>query len=394
MPPVTDIVIVVLLVAALVVGLRTGLFAALGMLVGLVAGGLAAPWVLPLLAGLIPDAGWRGPAVIAGAVLLLAAGASVGVALGALLRRGADRLRLRVLERLLGGILSLVAGVLAVSLAGAGVVSAGIPVVSSAVASSTVLRTIDRLTPDVLTDAMARLHAAVLGDTVLPTIDGLLDDDDLAVAPDPDAISTDDPRLAKAAESVARISGTAHECQAQLTGSGFVVADDRVVTNAHVVAGVGTPRVEVAGEPARDGRVVYFDPVDDLAVIAVDLDAQPLRLAAELAPGDGGVVQGYPHGGPFRTSPAGVAATGPMVVPDIYGESSAQRAVYALQARIEPGNSGGPLLTPAGEVAGVVFARDEVREDVGYAMTTAELAPVVDALGSVGDAVSTGRCVH
>lgn len=394
MPPLTDIVIVVLLVLALITGLRAGLFSALGMLVGLVAGGLTAPWALPLLAGSVPDPAWRGPAVIAGAVLLLSLGATLGSVIGSLLRRGADKLKLRVLERLLGGALGLIAGVLAISLAGAGVSSAGIPGVSSAVASSAVLREIGRLTPDPLTEAMARLHAAVLGDTVLPTIDGLLDDQDLAIAPDADQIDTTNPVLGWAAASVARISGTAFECGAQLSGTGFVVAEDLVVTNAHVLAGVGTPRVELPGESARDGEIVYFDPVDDLAVIAVDVDAEPLPLADDLTPGSAAVVQGYPHGGPFRTVPAGIAAAGPMLVPDIYGESSAQRGVYALQARVEPGNSGGPLLTESGEVAGVVFARDEVRTDVGYAMTNAELMPVIESVGSSAAAVSSGRCLR
>ncbi|UWF76997.1 MULTISPECIES: MarP family serine protease [Microbacterium] len=388
-----DIVIVLLLFAAFVAGLRAGLFSALGMVCGLIAGGLAAPWALPAVAGLVTDEAWRGPAVVAAAVLLLAAGAGIGAAMGSLLRRGADRLRIRVAERLLGGAFSLLAAVLAVVLAGAGVASAGIPVVSSAVASSTVLRTIDGMTPEPLDEAMARLHEAVLGDTVLPTIDGLLDDSDLSIAPDAGEIDTDNPQLARAAASVARLTGVARECQAMLSGTGFVAAEDRIVTNAHVVAGVQTLRVELPGEPARDGHVVYFDPVDDLAVVAADVDAAPLPLGQALSPGAGGVIQGYPHGGPFRTVPAGVAASDPMTVADIYGGTGAERDVYALRAQVEPGNSGGPLLTETGEVAGVVFARDEARADVGYAMTNAELMPALEAAQGADQPVATGRCL-
>jgi S1-C subfamily serine protease len=391
MPPIADIVIVILLIAALGAGLRAGLFSALGALCGLVAGGLAAPWVLPLIAGAVTDE-WRGLAVIGGAVVLLGLGAAIGSGIGTLIRHGADRLRLRVLERLLGGVLGLVAGTLAVSLTGAGIAAAGIPGVSSSVASSTVLRAIDRLTPAPLDEAMARLHSAVLGDTVLPTIDGLLDGGEPSAAPDVSETDLDDPALAAAAESVARISGVAYACGTMPSGTGFVVAEDLIVTNAHVVAGVDTPMVELPGEPARDGIVVYFDPVDDLAVIAADVEAAPLPLADAMEPGDSGAVQGYPYGGPFRTVAAGVASTGPALIPDIYGDSSSEREVYALEAEVAPGNSGGPLLTGSGAVAGVVFARDEAHEDVGYAMTNAELLPVLTSVDGTGGPAPTGRC--
>lgn len=389
---VIDLLIVLLLILALGAGLRAGLFATLGALSGLVAGAVATPWVLPLVARAIPDSNWRAVGVVGTAILLLAMGASIGAGIGSMFRRGADRLRLRLVERLFGGLLGLLAATLAVSLTGSAVASAGIPQVSSAVASSTALRTLDRLTPEPLGEAAARLHAAVIGDTVLPTLNGLLDEGLFTPVPDADQIGLDDPALAAAAESVARISGFAYACGTLPSGSGFVVAEDRIVTNAHVVAGVETPLVELPGEPARDGQVVYFDPVDDLAVIAVDIDAQPLPIDDSLEPGDGGVVMGYPYGGPFRAVPAGVAATGPALIDDIYGETSSERFVHALRAEVAPGNSGGPLLTESGAVAGVVFARDEVHPDVGYAMTVAELLPVIAVLDDTAAPVPTGRC--
>src|SRR5699024_11895382 len=62
--------------------------------------------------------------------------------------------------------------------------AAGIPGVSSAVASSTVLRTIERLTPRPVDEALARARSGLLEVSVLPTIDGLIEDADLALAPD------------------------------------------------------------------------------------------------------------------------------------------------------------------------------------------------------------------
>ncbi|MGO8609080.1 trypsin-like peptidase domain-containing protein, partial [Rhizobium johnstonii] len=91
------------------------------------------------------------------------------------------------------------------------------------------------------------------------------------------------------------------------------------------------PIVELPGGRVTEGRVVYFDPIDDLAVVAVDgLDAAPLRIADPAAPGTQAAFQGYPLGGPFRSGTAGVLSVGPLPVPDIYDASVLPRQTYAL----------------------------------------------------------------
>ena len=90
---------------------------------------------------------------------------------------------------------------------------------------------------------------------------------------------------------------------------------------------------------------------------------------------------------------ATVLSVGVAPVPDIYDESTAPREIYALQAEVRPGNSGGPLLTAGGDVAGVVFARGENDAQRGYAMTTAELAAVAAQAPGLSEPVDSGRCV-
>ncbi|QKJ19095.1 MarP family serine protease [Microbacterium hominis] len=390
--PVVDIVLIVILVVALVTGVQRGLLASLGTLIGLVVGGFAALWVIPIVNDALPTPTWRGVVVVGGSLLLLLAGAGIGGAIGAVLRRGADRIKLGPVDKVLGGAASVVVAALAASLVGQSLAVTGTPGVSSAIGSSTLLRTIDALTPKPVQSTLAQLRSAVL-DEGLPALGELLGP---AVLLDPGPapeIALDTPALDAAADSVARISGVASACGTSSTGSGFVIAADRVVTNAHVVAGVDRPVVQLPGGQAREGVVVYFDPVDDLAVIAVDeLGAAALAVSDGLDAGADAVVQGYPYGGPFSMTPARIVSTGTTPVPDIYESQAQPREIYAVSADIVPGNSGGPLLTLEGEVAGVVFARSGDGRAIGYAMTPVELAPVLEVVDDPVAAVSAGAC--
>lgn len=384
-----DYVIIAILVVAIIVGTQRGLLASVGTLVGVALGGIAAYWVVPLVNDAIPDAAWRGPVVIAVGVGILVLGAVIGSMIGMALRRGVDRTKLRVFERILGGALSLVVAALAVSLAGQSIASTGMPGVAATVSSSRVLTVIEGLTPRPVAATLAELRGVALAEGI-PRLGELLAPQMQPTSPD---VALDDPALTTAAQSVARVSGVAYACGVSASGSGFVVAPDRVMTNAHVVAGVDRPVIELPGREAREGRVVYFDPVDDIAVIAVDdLDGAPLPVAPTLRVGSPAVVQGYPYGGPFTASAAQVLSVAPAQVPDIYDSTSSSRDVYALAAQVRPGNSGGPLLSTTGEVVGLVFARADNDDNVGYAMTTNELAPVLSQVTALETTVGSGSC--
>ncbi|KQM37743.1 MULTISPECIES: MarP family serine protease [unclassified Microbacterium] len=389
--PIVDIALIALLAVALAVGLSRGFLATIGFFAGLALGAVAAYWVLPFVGQWVTDLAWRGPAMIGAGIALLVIGSGLGSAVGNFFRRGADRIKLRVPERLLGGVVNVAAAALTISFVAGSLTPVGVPVVSAALGSSTVVRTIDDLTPAPVRGALADLRGTIFADGI-PRLGELIQ---IGPVPTTPSIALDDPALTQAAQSVARISGTAYACGITSSGSGFVVADGRVVTNAHVVAGVDTPLVELPGRPAREGRVVYFDPVDDIAVISVDqLDAASLPIAQTLAVGSPAVVQGYPGGGPFTSGSAQILSEGTVPVPDIYDDSSAPRDIYALAGIVRPGNSGGPLLTTSGQVAGIVFARSDTDDNVGYAMTPAELEPVMAQMGSLSAPVASGSCTR
>lgn len=386
-----DVIVVILLVGFFAIGVTRGLVAIAGSLAGLVVGSLLAVWAVPLIAPGVADWEYRSLVLAICAIAIIGLCTALGTAVGAALRRGVDRAKLRILDRILGAGGATVAGGLVLLLGAGAVTASGMPVVSTAVASSRVLSFIDGITPDPVDTALAEVRGFVV-DEGIPRIGDLLQPQ---VAPTAPAVALDDPELQRAAASVARISGTAYACGVSMTGSGFVVGEGLIVTNAHVVAGVETPVVELPGRDAQEGRVVYFDPVDDLAVIAVSgLDAAALPIVPPVAAGAAVAVQGYPLGGPFTSGAAFVLSVGSAPVPDIYDDSSAPREIYALEADVRPGNSGGPLLTDAGAVAGVVFARGADDERRGYAMTTTELLPALAGVTVEAPAVPAGACTR
>ena len=178
-------------------------------------------------------------------------------------------------------------------------------------------------------------------------------------------------------------------------GSGFVVAPDYVVTNAHVVAGIAHPYV-LDSHGRHAASAMLFDPNLDIAVLWVPgLPDPAVRVDTGLVGrGTTGAVLGYPEGGPFAYGAAAVQAVFQANGLNIYGNAQTVRTVYQLSARVEPGNSGGPLVEPDGLVVGVVFARSTTDPGVGYALAT----PKVLEDGRAGEAeptnrpVSTGAC--
>ncbi|HEY5108773.1 MAG TPA: MarP family serine protease [Acidimicrobiales bacterium] len=194
-----------------------------------------------------------------------------------------------------------------------------------------------------------------------------------------------------AGPSTVKVEGNG--CGVLQEGSGFVAAPGLVVTNAHVVAGIAEPRVQI-GTTVKSTKVVLFDPSFDLAVLQVSgLTAPILRL--DPTPVDRGTqaaVLGFPGGGPFTVDAAGVMAAFEAQGRDIYGHGLTVRKVYELDAQVRPGNSGGPLVLPDGEVIGVVFSRSTVDPAIGYALTSPDvLSRLARAVGVVVP-VSTGGC--
>ena len=141
------------------------------------------------------------------------------------------------------------------------------------------------------------------------------------------------------------------------------------MTNAHVVAGVSDPSVEINGDSVA-AEVVHYDPDLDVAVLALDTTGLPtlsFDTAAEAR--EGVAILGYPQDGPYDVQVGRIRAEQRLRSPDIYGDGSVIRVVFSLRGLVRPGNSGGPIVSSAGDVVGVVFAASVTDPDTGYALT-------------------------
>lgn len=384
-----DIVLVVVLIGYLVQGYRLGFIRSIGAMAGIVAGAIAAAVVAPLLGALVPDDTGTIVATIVAAIVLILMGHALGSGVGALIGGVLRRSPLGPIDRVLGAAAQLVVAALAISVVASLAVSLGVPYVAQPVAGSVVLRTIDGVTPEPVERALAQLRSTVLSSGI-PRIGVALGADGSAEQI-PGVTQT--AGLRAAADSVVKITGRAPACSQEQSGSGFVIATNRVLTNAHVVQGVTEPVVLAPNGQALAGRVTYYDPRRDLAVIAVrGLQAATLRVVATPAVGDSAVVAGYPFGGPFTEGGAKVVQTGTTALPDISGGGTTERQIAALAADVEQGNSGGPLLTPNGRVISIVFAKSTSENAIGYAMTPGEFGSVISRSRSLTATVSTGTC--
>ncbi|GLY14148.1 MarP family serine protease [Kineosporia rhizophila] len=390
-----DIILVLIMLGYAISGFRQGLVVGLLSLGGFVGGALLAMFFVPqLVSGL--EQGTRRSIITLLAVIFTAwAGQFIGAMIGGRIRQAVPEGPVALADHIVGA----GAGVLAVALVlwfVAGAVRGGpSEQLSRTVAESKVIATIDDLVPTGLVGVADRFREAV-GSSNFPRVFAGVEPEDIAPVEAPDQALTQSEAVSKARRAVVKITGEANSCGRGQEGSGAVIAPQRVVTNAHVVAGVDEPRVQVGGEGKRyRARVVAFDPVRDLAVLAVPkLPVEPLQLTGDLERGDDAVVVGFPNDGPFKVSPARVRSIVRASGEDIYGNEGAIREVYSLYVKVRPGNSGGPVLDPAGNVVGVVFAKSLDDPNTGYALTMDEARETIEAGAGQSKRVDSGECAQ
>ena len=195
------------------------------------------------------------------------------------------------------------------------------------------------------------------------------------------------PAARRAARSVVKVTGVA--CGVGIEGSGWFVTRDRVVTNAHVVAGEEGTTVQLPSGLAYSADVVRFDPSNDLAVLHVlGVNATPLEVVRPRA-GAPVAILGYPEDGPLIATAGRIGQTQPVVTRNAYGEGRVTRLITAVAGRLQHGNSGGPAIDRHGRVQATMFAA-RLGSNSGYGIPAAVVRRDLD--GAQTRPVSTGDC--
>jgi S1-C subfamily serine protease len=388
-----DLVLVISAISFAFSGYRQGFVVGVLAFLGFLGGGVLGLLVAPTAVSRLDAGAVQSLAAIAIVLLAATAGQVVLAWLGALVRDSITWQPARVIDATLGALVSVVAMLLVAWFLASSLRPGPVPAISRQVSDSRIITAVDGVMPESANTLFSSFRR-VLDDSGLPTVFGGLSPERIRAVEPPKPEVARRAAIRKASASIVEIEGTANSCSRRLDGSGFVVSPQHVLTNAHVVAGVDHPDVRVGGQGQRlSARVVVFDPERDLAVLYVPtLRAAALKFDDGAGRGDQGVVAGFPQGGPFRLEPARIRDTIQARGPDIYQRKQVSREVFSLYANVQPGNSGGPLLAPNGDVYGVVFAKSLDDPQTGYALTAREVAPDVSAGRSNKAETPTGSC--
>ncbi|MFD6322013.1 MarP family serine protease [Streptomyces sp. NPDC058442] len=385
-----DLLLLLFVLAYAASGYRRGLLAGCVSLAGFVGGAVVGVWILPWVLGPV-DPGTTTATVTAVFTVLLpaAVGHELAGRLALRLRRELDRGPLRVADGIGGAAANSVA-VLIVAWVVASVLGASSsPLVTSAIRDSRLLGAVNEVMPDT-TPAWFSRATSELTEAGFPQVFNPFENESTAEVAEPSGDSVTAAATRAAQRSTVKVEGVAGLQGRE--GSGFVYATERVMTNAHVVAGIDRPTVRVGGVGrAYEARVVLFDPQKDVAVLYVpELQAPVLRFDDDAGRGDPAVVAGYPQDGDLDLRAATVAGRVQAKGQNIYGDRAVVREIYSIRSLVRPGNSGGPLLTTDGRVYGVVFARSTSDTETGYVLTADEVADDARRAANATAPVDTG----
>jgi S1-C subfamily serine protease len=389
-----DIALLIILATGIIAGYLQGAARQALGLAGAAGGAIVALCALPEVAAAIPPVNRvvRAAALVGFLLLALGLGEMAGSLLASAITRRMGRGPLRAIDRASGAALGGLTVFLAVWFLA--------PVLAVGPSTALAVQIRDSAIVSVVHDALPS-PGPFLG-----RLRAFVDTSGLPQVFDVFEVPAGGPVATPQASLVAEIAGPAQEatvliegdaCGMHVTGTGFVVAQGYVVTNAHVVAGgrqATWVSASTASQPFRGG-VVVFDPNLDVALLHVPgLLARPLALAGE--PPDRGAVGaaiGHPEGGALQAIPAAVRDVFRAVGYDIYGQEPVTRTVIELAAAVEAGDSGGPFVTADGWVSGMLFARSRTDPATAYALTIPDVLDTV-RLGLARTApVSTGGCV-
>jgi S1-C subfamily serine protease len=366
-------------------GFITGAFATVGLLLG----GLFGIWLAPHLLGNADPSLWVSLAALFVVLVCASFGQAVLQYAGTRMRDQITWQPVRALDAVGGALLSVVAVLIVTWMLGVAVSGSRIPGIGPMVRDSKVLTEVNEVMPT-QAQGVLRQFDRVVGSSFFPRyLEPFAPERIVDVSPAPGNVVRD-PDVQQAELSVFKVRGN-NRCGDGIEGSGFLYSPHRLMTNAHVVAGVTDPKVRV-GTRNLDATVVYYNSDIDIAVLDVDIEGPVVHFDHSGAAKEAAVILGYPNDGPFDAQPARIRAEQRLRSPDIYGRGTVTREVFSLRGLVRPGNSGGPLVSRSGQVLGVIFAASVSDKQTGYALTADQVGLAASRGLTATGRVSSGNC--
>lgn len=384
-------VITVVFIAALS-GWRSGALGSLMSFVGVVLGAVAGVLLAPHIVDQISGPRTRLFITLFLILGLVVIGEVAGVVLGRAVRGAIRNPGLRSVDSAVGVLLQVVAVLVAAWLLATPLRSSDQATLAQAFEGSRVRQGVDEVAPNWLRSVPNRL-SALLNNSGISDVWQPFGRTPIVPVDAPDAALANNAVVTATRPSVVKIRGLANGCQKVLEGTGFVIKQGRVMSNAHVVAGAESVTVESEGN-TYDAKVVSYDPNADISILEVpDLQATPLALIdGTVASGADAVVLGYPGGGAFVATPARIREVIELNGPDIYRTTTVNREVYTIRGTVRQGDSGGPLIDLEGRVLGVVFGAAVDDPETGFVLTANEVSQQMSKVDST-EPVTTGPCI-
>lgn len=387
-----DLAVLMIAFVAAISGWRSGALGSLMSFVGVILGAVAGVLLAPHIVNYINGPRTKLFVALFLILALVVIGEVAGVVLGRALRGAITNPTMRAVDSVIGVGLQVVAVMVAAWLLASPLTSSDQPNLAAAVRGSKVLAQVDAAAPGWLKNVPQRL-SALLDTSGLPNVLQPFGRTPIVNVEAPDAALATSPVVVATQPSVVKIIGEARACQKLLEGTGFIVAPNRVMSNAHVVAGSDKVTVEANGQK-YDATVISYDPNADVSILAVpDLPDAPLQFVNSPAPtGTNAIVLGYPGGGSFVATPARIREIIELSGPDIYRTATVTREVYTIRGTVRQGNSGGPLINTQGQVLGMVFGAAVDDAETGFVLTAKEVERQLQRINDTA-AVPTGACV-
>ncbi|WP_433249628.1 MarP family serine protease [Streptosporangium sp. CA-135522] len=389
-----DLILIALMVAFAVSGYRQGFIIGALSFVGFVGGALLGMFIAPPIAGALVD-GDTERALLAIVIVFLAAtiGQFASSTIGAVVRSHVTWEPAKVVDAVGGTFASAFSVLIVAWLIGSLITFSQFTLLSEQVHKSLLISTVDQAIPQVAKDMQKPIKTFIDTSGFPKVFDGI-GGNQFTEVPPPDQSVPKGAQLTRARRGIVKVQGVASSCRRHIEGTGFVYSQNKIMTNAHVVAGVDQD-LEVTDylNNTHAAKVVLYNPDRDIAILYVpDLNMPILRFDGTAEKGDDAIVAGFPHGHGFTMNAARIRRQQQAKGADIYERKNVIRKVYSIRGLVRQGNSGGPLLTPDGRVYGVVFAAALDQQETGFVLTAAEVAPDAEDGSKLFNPVGTQDC--